>query len=263
MRYKFDHDFHIHSELSLCSGDPAQNPTAILEYAKANGLSKIILTDHFWDAKVSASAKSGFYAPQNLEHVKKSLPLPKCEGIEFLFGCETDLDRSCILGIAPESYDEFAFIIIPTTHLHMGGFTCRGDEDAAERAKLWVERLDAVLDMPLPFHKVGIAHLTACIMPGDRHIEALRRIPDAEYHRIFARAARCGVGIELNFNALELNDNTRDIDLNPFRIAKAEGCKFYIGSDAHSPSDLAAEKANAELIIDLLELDESDKFILK
>ena len=49
MRYVFDHDFHIHSELSSCSRDPEQSPERILAYAKENGLKKIVITDHFWD----------------------------------------------------------------------------------------------------------------------------------------------------------------------------------------------------------------------
>ena len=33
-----DHDLHIHSQLSLCSSDPAQTPARILQYAKENRL---------------------------------------------------------------------------------------------------------------------------------------------------------------------------------------------------------------------------------
>jgi hypothetical protein len=34
MRYKIDHDFHIHSGLSSCSSDENQNAERILKYAK-------------------------------------------------------------------------------------------------------------------------------------------------------------------------------------------------------------------------------------
>ena len=34
MKFIIDHDLHIHSQLSLCSGIPEQTPKAILEYAK-------------------------------------------------------------------------------------------------------------------------------------------------------------------------------------------------------------------------------------
>ena len=145
MRYIFDNDLHIHSKLSLCSNDPKQNTSAILDYAVRNKLSTICLTDHFWDSSVPGA--SGWYVPQDYKHISESLPLPTADGVRFLFGCETDLDMDLTLGVAPEHYDLFDFIIIPTTHLHMNGFTCRGDETPAERAVLWVDRFDGVLDM--------------------------------------------------------------------------------------------------------------------
>ena len=142
MKYIYDHDFHIHSELSSCSRDPEQSPERILAYAKENGLKKIVITDHFWDDKVDGA--SNWYKPQNLEHISASLPLPQADGIEFLFGCETDYDKFCTVGVAKETLDKFAFIIIPTTHMHMVDFTIsREDAESSEaRAKLWIARLD-------------------------------------------------------------------------------------------------------------------------
>ena len=45
MRYTFDHEYHIHSKLSLCSQDEAQNKERILKYALDNGLKQICVTD--------------------------------------------------------------------------------------------------------------------------------------------------------------------------------------------------------------------------
>ncbi len=261
MRYLFDHDLHIHSQLSLCSGDERQTPAAILDYALANGLHTVCLTDHFWDDNVPGAPE--WYAIQNFAHISEAKPLPKADGVRFLFGCETELDMHCTLALSPAMYDAFDFIIIPTTHLHMAGLTCRGDEDAAQRAALWVQRFDAVLDMPLPFHKVGVAHLTCDLMYSQDYEQVLRLIPEGEMRRLFTRAAACGIGIELNFPAAAV-DTSADPEnlLRPYRIAKECGCKFYFGGDAHYPADLAAEKANAERIIDLLGLTEQDKFRL-
>ncbi|MCI8388439.1 MAG: hypothetical protein HFE63_08265 [Clostridiales bacterium] len=258
MRYIFDNDMHIHSHLSSCSSDPEQNTAAILQYALKNQLTTVCITDHFWDATVPGA--SNWYQKQDYAHIIDALPLPQHEGLRFLFGCETELKSDLTLGIARENFDKFDFVIIPTTHLHMNGFTCRGDEDAAERAELYVKRFDAVLDMDLPFRKVGIAHLTCSLIYSGHHIEVLNLISDDEFTRLFKKAAERGVGIELNFNSLSLTDETRDATLRPYRIAKSVGCKFYFGSDAHHPAGLAAEKANAENIIDLLELTEEDKF---
>ena len=86
MRYVFDHDYHIHSFLSDCSNDPAENTKRILEYAGQNN-----------------------------------------------------------------------FVVIPTTHLHMNDLTIAPEDRNVEgRAKCWVSRLEKVLNMQLPFHKIGI-----------------------------------------------------------------------------------------------------------
>lgn len=260
MRYCFDNDLHIHTQLSRCSRDPEQTTDAILKYALDNGLKTICIADHYWDENIEGP--SDWYAKQDYAHIAQALPLPQADGVRFLFGCETDLREDLTLGISPAVYDRFDFIIIPTTHLHMEGFTCRGDEDAEERARLWISRFDAVLNMELPFHKVGIAHLTCRLMYPDHYLETLALLTEKDYAPLFRKAAELGVGIELNFPVDSITEESKDLILLPYRVAKAEGCKFYFGSDAHHPERLEIQKQNAETIIDLLELEESDKFYL-
>ena len=265
MRFKVDHDLHIHSHLSSCSKDPNQTTERILQYAKDNGLSRICITDHYWDT--AAGYVSSWYEPQNFEHISKSLPLPKADGIDFMFGCETDMDMNMRIGIPPERYDDFGFIIIPTTHMHMKFAVAEEDRESNKRrAELWVERLDAVLSREeLPFHKIGIAHL-ACGLINRRSredlFEILNMIPDDEMERLFSKAAKVGCGIELNKSDMSYADSEADIILRPFRIAKSCGCKFYLGSDAHGTSALDTAKAVFERAIDHLDLTENDKFPL-
>jgi histidinol phosphatase-like PHP family hydrolase len=80
--------------------------------------------------------------------------------------------------------------------------------------------------------------------------------------RVFSDCARVGVGIELNMSDMSFEDSEADQVLRMYRIAKSCGCKFYCGSDAHHPEkfDTAAEVFNRA--IDLLGLEESDKFIV-
>lgn len=266
MKFKFDHDYHIHSYLSSCSRDPEQNNERILEYARENGLSKICITDHYWDSAVKGASK--WYEPQNFEHISRAKPLPSSGGIEFLFGCETDMDKHFTVGIPARRFDEFGFIIIPTTHLHMTGFAIK-PEDAdsnARRAELWVGRFDALLNMELPFGKIGVAHL-ACPLINNKsrgdYLEVLSLIPEEELERLFSRAAEVGCGIELNRSDMSFSDAEADTVLRPFRIAKACGCKFYLGSDAHHPSGFKDIREIFERAISLLNLKETDKFLIK
>ena len=263
MRYKVDHDYHIHSQLSSCSNDPEQSTARILQYAKDDRLERICITDHFWDSAVAGA--SGWYAPQNFEHISRSLPLPQAEGIEFLFGCETELDRKMTVAASRGVMDELSFIIIPTTHLHMRGLTITEKDASSDsrRAELWVERLEAVLDKDLPFHKVGIAHLACGLLnntcKGGREA-VLQMIPDREMERVFSKAAERGCGIELNQYDMSFSDENADVILRPFRIAKECGCKFYLGSDAHHPDTFAHSKEIFERAVTMLDLSESDKF---
>ncbi len=264
MKYKFDHDFHIHSYLSSCSGDPEQSAERILRYAKEVGLEKICVTDHYWDEKVEGA--SNWYKPQNFEHIKDILPLPKSDGIDFLFGTETEMARDYTLGIPKERFEDFDFVVIPTTHLHMKGFTIKEEECTYQgKAKAWIERLDALLNMDLPFHKIGIAHL-ACgtiAYPKDELIKVLDLVSDSEAERLFAKAADKKVGIELNKGDMSFTDSQADSVLRLFKIAKNCGCKFYCGTDAHFPRNFENARDIFERAINMLCLTENDKFHIK
>ncbi len=269
-KFKIDHDLHIHSQLSSCSSDPAQTTEAILAYAQSNGLRTICLTDHFWDSSVPGASE--WYKPQDFAHISQALPLPQAPGCRFLFGCEGDMDRNFTIGIAPETFAKFDFVIIPTPHLHMRGFTI-SEEDAeqpARRAELCVERFESLLDRPLPFGKIGLAHPTCPLLAGSgggqhplQYLDIIDLVPDETWGRLFTRAAHAGIGIELNIllKRLKDEDECRRV-LRPYRIARECGCTFYLGSDAHTPAGLAGAIARFEAIVDALELEEKDKFPL-
>ena len=61
---------------------------------------------------------------------------------------------------------------------------------------------------------------------------------------------------------MNFSDEEEAVVLRPYIIAKRCGCKFYLGSDAHRPSQLDNAKAIFERAIDLLKLTEDDKFII-
>lgn len=262
MRYIVDHDLHIHSQISSCSGDPEQTTERILCYAEENSLKTVCLTDHFWDETVEGASE--WYSKQNYAHINTAKPLPQSDKVRFLFGCETEINRFHTLGVSKERYDLFDFIIIPTTHFHMKGYTLFEEEiaDTQSRANAWVKRLDTVLDMDLPFHKVGIAHLTCGLIAPTReeYREVLRLLPEREMERLFKKAAELGVGIELNSDDMSFAEEEADIVLRPYRIAKASGCKFYCGSDAHHPAGLNKAMPIFERAVEMLGLEEEDKF---
>ncbi len=262
MKFKINQDYHIHSYLSKCSVDPKQNAENILKYAVDNDLSEICITDHFWDENVEGA--SGWYASQNFEHISKILPLPKNDRVKFYFGCETEMDKFMRLGISRKAFDKFDFVIIPTTHLHMTGFTIDPENYSKEnRAKVFIERLVALLDMNLPFHKIGIAHLTGTLIDNrdwQSHLDVLNLIDYSALEKLFKKAADLKVGIELNLPFQKYSESELKTVMKPYEIAKKAGCKFYFGSDAHHPKDFVNIKATFQNIADYLSLTQENRF---
>lgn len=263
MKYIVDNDLHIHSHISVCSGVAEQTPQRILEYAKDNNLKTICLTDHFWDETIDGADE--FYEVQDYARIQKAKPLPQADGIRFLFGCETELTKDLTIALSKERMDLFDFIIIPTTHFHMEDFTLSYDEykDVQSRAKAWVKRLDYVLSQDLPFHKIGLAHLTCPLIAPERSycLDVINAIPESEMERVFTKAAEVGVGIELNGSDMGFADNEAETILRPYKVAKRCGCKFYCGSDAHSPLKFETVVRLFEKAVDMIGLTEDDKFI--
>ena len=267
MKFQIDHDYHIHSYLSPCTGDRRFEQTleGILQYGVKNGLKQIFVTDHYWDDTVPSMLDG--YPSQNFALLSKALPLPQEEKCEFLFGCETDMDKNGLIGIPKERYDDFQFIIVPLNHLHFA-FACDPTKKSVEYiAKYMEERFEGLLNMDLPFHKMGIAHLTDRLMyheKKDGYLEVIDAISDDIFARLFKKAAEKGIGIELNIALSDLEDEERAKRIaRPYLIAKEQGCKFYLGSDSHLPSDFEKAILRFSLVVDLLGLEESDKFHIK
>lgn len=265
MRYIIDNDLHIHTNLSICSKDEKQTPLALLDYAKEQGLKTICVTDHYWDSAVKCNtAYNWWYEKQNFDHISQNLPLPSSDGIRFLFGCEADLDSDNLIGIPPERYADFDFIIVSTTHFHHMTGEKWTDATNKQLAGHWVERMKVILSSTLPFGKVGVAH-PACPLINKKsradYLETLDLINNDDLYDIFREASKKNLAIEINAD-MKFEDSEAESVLRMFRIAKECSCKFYLGSDAHSVGGFTNVKKVFDNVIDSLNLTEDDKFII-
>lgn len=262
MRYIADHDFHIHSTVSLCCKDSEQTPERILQYAKRNNYTSVCLTNHFWDESVKSEAE--WNEAHSFDKLISVLPLPQDSDVKFFLGAETDIDYNNVLGISKERMKLLDFIVVATTHLHLAGNTVRTKiESPKEAADLWLNKFKSLLKMDLPWHKIGIAHLTCGHILKNQTPNVISLLSAESLYSVFADCAQKGIGVELNMKTLFMSQEEKDILLRPYYIAKDCGCKFYLGSDAHKGEALDAAKENFENIITLLDLREDDKFILK
>ena len=70
------------------TGKTDVTPYDMAQYAVDNGLKTICITDHYWDDTVYSAYGKG--AGQTTAQIKSALPLPRKDGIRFLFGAETE-----------------------------------------------------------------------------------------------------------------------------------------------------------------------------
>ena len=266
MSFRIDHDYHIHSVLSACSNDPEQSTQNILQYALDNQLNTLVLTDHYWDNTVPGA--SNWYKPQDFAWISQAKPLPQHETCRFLFGCETDMNYSGVIGVPESRFDDFDFIIIPTTHLHMPGFAYLAEDgDTVEkRAAVFTRRFEQFLQLNVPYHKVGLAHITCpLIMPeNDQYVKVLDCVSDKTFAELFSGCSEKGCGVEINLPLRQLTDEAiRESCLRPYRIAREQGCKFYVGSDSHHPNGFDGVCDKFRLAAEILGLTEDDQFVLE
>ena len=262
MKYSIDHDLHIHSYLTPCAGHPpTQNAENILAYGKRMKMKELCITDHFWDSENVPVMETSWFKNYNYPYVSKILPFPEDSEVRLHLGCETDMDLLFNVGVSDKLYDKLEFIIVATSHMHAPGWTVKsGKMSVSDRAALYMERNHRLLDMDLPFRKVGLAHFTCSLIVGEcegTSFEILDHISDGEYRELFDRAASLGMGIELNMTFDEIRSESC---LRPYRIAKECGCRFYLGSDAHTLGGFDSAERRFTAMIDALALTEDDKF---
>ncbi len=263
-KFLCDHDLHCHTILSACCHDERQTPANMLAVAEAHGYSTLCITDHLWDNAVPGASE--WYQPQDIAHVKQSLPLPKSDSVRFLFGCETDFCGGGKLGLRPDHFDEFSFVIIPPDHFHMVNFVRpESISEPDQIANLLVERLEEIACLPIPFHKVGIAHLTTgLINRGKNKYDVINAINQDRFFEAMRAFARNGAGIELNGACFGPTwQEHKEEELCLYRIAKQAGCKFYLGSDAHMQEKMLRIVEVLPEVVEDLGLTDADRFCLE
>ncbi len=254
------HDFHIHTDLSLCAG-----PTATLENylaaADRLGLTKLGFANHFWDAAVPGA--NDFYVPQNFEHVAELLPALRAASRperKLFFGCECEYDPAGH-GVActEAAAERFDFMIVPNSHTHMM-MPPALYHPYEKHAEFMLTAYEEILTCPVSRYVTAMAHpFEAVCCPYDNGI-LIDLIPDDRYRRLFDLTAEKGVAVEINLSAMHEKtpeEIARLPQLRLFRLARACGCRFLFGSDAHDDRKHDSF-GNADLVAGLLDLTEDD-----
>lgn len=260
------HDLHIHTYLSDCANKQAFMSDYV-KSAKDIGLSYIGFADHAWDENIKGA--SSWYQKQpfsRLSSRKAELQSIDTEGLKVLLGAEGEF-ANLLLGIGDSAFEYVDYVIVPHSHTHMKGFVlpdeCVGHPE--KHANYLIKSFISLCRHEMHSSFFGIAHPMLPIgMNKEQTAEIYSYITDTMLSECASAAKESGVALEVNLSSLkeippEESDN---FCVNRFFIAcKRAGCKFFLGSDAHSVGALAKYHADKELRIASIGLNESDFII--
>jgi histidinol phosphatase-like PHP family hydrolase len=255
-----DHDYHIHSTLSACCGDPLMTPQTILSTCESLGLKAIAVTNHLWDSSMPGA--DDWYRPQDVAHLEKLLPFPPSDKLEFLFGCETEFCGGDKIGLSPEHYDVFDWIIVPFNHLHNNFSRPVDCVTPSQVAALYTDHFEDLLRQPLPWRKTGIAHLTCQLTyPHPNLTDVFDLLDERRIRAVFDTLAKRGAGVELNAGCFKPGWEAKEKShLRIYEWARDAGCLFYCGSDAHSVSGIKRVQEWLPAVIEKLGLTQAQRF---
>ena len=260
-----DHDFHIHTNLSVCAKKEA-TLEMYAQKAKELALKKMAITDHMWDHAVPGwdQKQSGrFYVVQDAAYVCQQRDAVKAldNGITtFLFGCESEYCfRERRPAITPAVAERMEVLLVPNSHTHLTMPKAYYDPPQ-KHIEYMIDAFMDIIHSDVAPYITAIPHpFLAVNCPYNARI-LVAQITDDQFKRCFSAAAEKGIALELNPNFLNrptLAECYEDPIFRMYRIAKECGCKFTVGSDSHCEQDLQEFK-NIYLFTTLLELAESD-----
>ncbi len=259
-------DMHAHTYYSPCgrrltaAGEPSATPGLYRGDALRLGLETIYLTDHFVEDPTDPAAPQ-FYkgsGPAIVADLRRELAtLGEADGVRFLVGCETETYSTERVGVSPAMAAELDIVLAPTSHYHLTGVPQPDGDAPADVAHHMLTMLASVVAKP------WLDVLAHPLAEREELIGDLRAIYEAMDRRwlsdILGQAARVEMAVEIN--AASLNDegipHYREVMADLLPLARSLGCKFTLGSDAHSV-DMLAWPLQVEGWIRALGLNEAD-----
>jgi len=240
---KIDHDFHIHTRLSVCAGPNGGTFDAYMEQFIKEGLKKVGFSDHYWD-ELTRAAEGGFYPPQNTAHVlelKREIESKDAwnrYGIEVFFGAEAEYDpKRHDFALSEEHAELFDYVIVPNSHTHM--MMPRELYEPYEKHRdFMIEAYEDIINSPLSRKILSVAHpFSAVCCPYDNTV-LLSMMSDDKYLELFEKTAKKDIAIEINAGCvgslLKAPESANAAEyVRMFQNAKKAGAKFTFGSDAH------------------------------
>lgn len=257
---KIKHDFHIHTNLSICA-----NETATLEnyikIAEKLGLTKIGISNHFWDSDIDGAFD--FYKTQDFEHISKirsEIEKAASPDLKIYFGAEAEYDpKHRDVSVTERTAERLEYLLVPNSHTHIT-MPREYYQPYQKHVDYMIEAYNDIISSRVSRYITAVAHpFQAVACPYDNEI-LINMISDDTFKRLFDKTARKGIAFEINVCSMRSKTHDRIencAQIRMFRLAKECGCQFIFGSDAHNTS-AHDTYSNAQFVAELLELSEKD-----
>jgi len=235
------HDYHLHTKLSPCSGDPEATIQNYARFFADKGFSSICIMDHYWTRPENIRENNpdviGPY-PETLKQILENKKMVESTSlpITVLVGAEIETYSPDCIGGSQELKEMLDLVALPTDHFHLKDFVQQPDDTSyagwgRHLLKFFLAGAKSRLGNILvhPFIPMGASQNFAR--------EILDTIMDNELFDAFATANESGNAIEINGSCMA-NPIYYEAMVRVFSIAKKAGCKFTFGSDAHTMNEL-------------------------
>ena len=253
-------DLHIHTSHSLCAPRTTQ-VESYLPYCVEEGIRLLGITNHLY---AEGGTVHGVPYLDYILQVRGELEaLREKTDVRLLFGCESELFWNREPGLHPQNAHHFDYVLFAPSHI----FNCityyEGiDLSSADKVRdLIVAQFcrACTLEYDIP---VGICHpLYPICCPWEQ--EVVDGMTDEVLADCFTLAAKHHRSIEIhaclyrNGTALD-HEGLSPSYLRLLSAAKACGCKFHFGSDAHAPDAFLGKHRLLERAAERIGLCEDD-----
>ena len=243
------HDIHIHTKLSICADSNAtyQAYSSVIAERK---LAVVGFSDHIWDHAIPGWID--WYSPMDVPHVmslRDEIERNPLKNTQVYFGCETEYTGKGKVGLHSDSSKLFDYVLVPPHHFHIPEVRNPQITELDKLVKLFIERFMEVCDIKFAF---GIAHPFVPLGLAGREAEVMKALPEKSLRECFTAARESNKSIEINVACVKSMHIAGVLEFykNIICIAADCSCKFHLGSDAHTMSDLAQE--NYDLAVEFV-----------
>ena len=242
----FNHDLHVHTNLSLCAKDGVEAGDYI-SFCEKEGIEVIGFSNHLYLDRVLKKRGYDETGLNRALRLKDEInELRKTTDVKILFGCEVENYFGQSPSLDPADAGHFDYILIAASHI-LNAKNEYKNYDLSTPDKLRKMVVDQFvracgLNYSVP---TCICHPLYPILSPDEQ-EVVDGISDKELEELFLLAKEKNKAIEVHSclyrNGTKLNDHgVSDSYIRLLSIAKKCGCKFSFGSDAHRTSDFSGK----------------------